>query len=132
MIGNLEFKMQKYEDDLMYASEAIQKIASEAMQRVENLYKLRFSTPNPEPRASRDPEPTRKVSKVQMVEAPEKIDTTFDLVDNFTHNLKPATAEPAKAKPVKPNLQSALTGAPTAPIDQRPEKIDSNLHGLTL
>lgn len=116
----------KYEDDLMYASEAIQKIASEAMQRVENLYKLRFSTPNPEPTLPRAPEPTptRKVSKVQMVEAPEKIDTTFDLVDNFTHNLKPVTAEPTKAKP---NLQSAL-----GPMDQRPEKIDSNLHGLTL
>lgn len=120
--------MQKYEDDLMYASEAIQKIASEAMQRVENLYKLRFSTPNPEPRASRDPEPTkttRKISTVGMVEAPEKIDTTFDLVDNFTHNLKPATTTPVKS--AKPNLQSAL-----GPMDQRPEKIDSNLHGLTL
>ena len=111
--------MQKYEDDLMYASEAIQKIASEAMQRVENLYKLRFSHP-PEPSKT-----TRKISTVGMVEAPEKIDTTFDLVDNFTHNLKPATTTPVKS--AKPNLQSAL-----GPMDQRPEKIDSNLHGLTL
>lgn len=111
----------KYEDDLMYASEAIQKIASEAMQRVENLYKLRFSLP-PEPTLPRAPEPTRKIS---TVEVPEKIDTTFDLVDNFTHNLKPVTATPVK--PAKPNLQSAL-----GPMDQRPEKIDSNLHGLTL
>ena len=119
--------MQKYEDDLMYASEAIQKIASEAMQRVENLYKLRFSQP-PEPREPQPPEPsktTRKISTVAMVEAPEKIDTTFDLVDNFTHNLKPATTTPVKS--AKPNLQSAL-----GPMDQRPEKIDSNLHGLTL
>lgn len=119
--------MQKYEDDLMYASEAIQKIASEAMQRVENLYKLRFSQP-PEPREPQPPEPsktTRKISTVGMVEAPEKIDTTFDLVDNFTHNLKPATTTPVKS--AKPNLQSAL-----GPMDQRPEKIDSNLHGLTL
>ena len=118
----------KYEDDLMYASEAIQKIASEAMQRVENLYKLRFSLP-PEPHS---PEPSkttheRKISTVGRVEAPEKIDTTFDLVDNFTHNLKSATATTAPAKPAKPNLQSAL-----GPVDQRPEKIDSNLHGLTL
>lgn len=111
--------MQKYEDDLMYASEAIQKIASEAMQRVENLYKLRFSQP-PEPSKT-----TRKISTVGMVEAPEKIDTTFDLVDNFTHNLKLATTTPVKS--AKPNLQSAL-----GPMDQRPEKIDSNLHGLTL
>lgn len=119
--------MQKYEDDLMYASEAIQKIASEAMQRVENLYKLRFSQP-PEPREPQPLEPsktTRKISTVGMVEAPEKIDTTFDLVDNFTHNLKPATTTPVKS--AKPNLQSAL-----GPMDQRPEKIDSNLHGLTL
>lgn len=119
--------MQKYEDDLMYASEAIQKIASEAMQRVENLYKLRFSHP-PEPREPQPLEPsktTRKISTVGMVEAPEKIDTTFDLVDNFTHNLKPATTTPVKS--AKPNLQSAL-----GPMDQRPEKIDSNLHGLTL
>ena len=111
----------KYEDDLMYASEAIQKIASEAMQRVENLYKLRFYQ-LPEPRDPQSPEPTRKIS---TVEVPEKIDTTFDLVDNFTHNLKPATATPVKS--AKPNLQSAL-----GPIDERPEKIDSNLHGLTL
>ena len=114
--------MQKYEDDLMYASEAIQKIASEAMQRVENLYKLRFSQPEP-----RSPEPTEftPTRKISTVEAPEKIDTTFDLVDNFTHNLKPATTTPVKS--AKPNLQSAL-----GPMDQRPEKIDSNLHGLTL
>ena len=121
--------MMKYEDDLMYASEAIQKIASEAMQRVENLYKLRFSQP---PATPQDPEPSkttreRKISTVGRVEAPEKIDTTFDLVDNFTHNLKSATTSTAPAKSAKPNLQSAL-----GPVDQRPEKIDSNLHGLTL
>ena len=118
--------MQKYGDDLMYASEAIQRIASEAMQRVENLYKLRFSLP-PEPTLPRAPEPTRKIS---TVEVPEKIDTTFDLVDNFTHNLKPVTATTTSTpvKSAKPNLQSALTGS----IDERPEKIDSNLHGLTL
>lgn len=128
--------MQKYEDDLMYASEAIQKIASEAMQRVENLYKLRFSQPPQEPEPS-SPEPStytpaRKLSTVGRVEAPEKIDTTFDLVDNFTHNLKPATT--TTAKPAKPNLQSAmgpLVGS-MGSIDERPEKIDSNLHGLTL
>lgn len=119
--------MQKYEDDLMYASEAIQKIASEAMQRVENLYKLRFSLP-PEPH-SPEPSKTTRERKISTVEAPEKIDTTFDLVDNFTHNLKPVTATTttSNAKPAKPNLQSAL-----GPVDQRPEKIDSNLHGLTL
>lgn len=119
--------MMKYEDDLMYASEAIQKIASEAMQRVENLYKLRFSQP-PEPPVSREPSnytPARKISTIGRVEAPEKIDTTFDLVDNFTHNLKPASTSPAK-----PNLQSAM--GPLGSIDERPEKIDSNLHGLTL
>ena len=123
----------KYEDDLMYASEAIQKIASEAMQRVENLYKLRFSQP---PATPQDPEPSkttreRKISTVGRVEAPEKIDTTFDLVDNFTHNLqhmKPTTAKPANS--AKPNLQSAM--GPLGSIDERPEKIDSNLHGLTL
>lgn len=116
----------KYEDDLMYASEAIQKIASEAMQRVENLYKLRFSAP-------RDPElrdwtPTRKVSETpdisvtETLQAPEKIETSFDLVDNFMHNIP-------KSKPtVKPNLKPVSV----TPIDQRPEKIDSNLHGLTL
>lgn len=119
----------KYEDDLMYASEAIQKIASEAMQRVENLYKLRFSQPPREPEPS-SPEPStytpaRKISTIGRVEAPEKIDTTFDLVDNFTHNLKPASTSPAK-----PNLQSAM--GPLGSIDERPEKIDSNLHGLTL
>ena len=108
----------KYEDDLMYASEAIQKIASEAMQRVENLYKLRFSVP----RDPVDPDytPTRKVS-----EEPEKIESSFDLVDNFMHNIpKSATQKPT----VKPNLkQVSIT-----PVEQRPEKIDSNLHGLTL
>lgn len=118
----------KYEDDLMYASEAIQKIASEAMQRVENLYKLRFSQPpvSPEPPAPRDPEPskTTRERKISTVEAPEKIDTTFDLVDNFTHNLKSET----KPHSVKPNLKPVSV----TPIDQRPEKIDSNLHGLTL
>jgi hypothetical protein len=127
--------MQKYEDDLMYASEAIQKIASEAMQRVENLYKLRFSqppvVPEPEPR---DHTPTRTtpvvsgtpqtpdISVTETLQAPEKIDSSFDLVDNFMHNIP-------KSKPtVKPNLKSVSV----TPIDQRPEKIDSNLHGLTL
>lgn len=124
--------MQKYEDDLMYASEAIQKIASEAMQRVENLYKLRFSVPrDPEPS---DHTPTRTtpvvsgtpdVSVTETLRAPqtpEKIDSSFDLVDNFMHNIP-------KSKPtVKPNLKPVSV----TPIDQRPEKIDSNLHGLTL
>nr|DAQ28986.1 MAG TPA: hypothetical protein [Caudoviricetes sp.] len=122
----------KYEDDLMYASEAIQKIASEAMQRVENLYKLRFSVP-------RDPEPsdhtptrttpvvsgtpqTSDISVTETLRTPEKIDSSFDLVDNFMHNIP-------KSKPtVKPNLKPVSV----TPIDQRPEKIDSNLHGLTL
>lgn len=122
----------KYEDDLMYASEAIQKIASEAMQRVENLYKLRFSVPrDPEPR-DRTPTPkvsetpqTSDISVTETLRAPEKIDsieTSFDLVDNFMHNIP-------KSKPtVKPNLKPVSV----TPIDQRPEKIDSNLHGLTL
>ena len=117
----------KYEDDLMYASEAIQKIASEAMQRVENLYKLRFSVPrNPEPRdrtpkVSETPQ-TPDISVTETLQAPEKIDSSFDLVDNFMHNIP-------KSKPtVKPNLKPVSV----TPIDQRPEKIDSNLHGLTL
>lgn len=122
----------KYEDDLMYASETIQKIASEAMQRVENLYKLRFSVPrNPEPS---DHTPTRTtpvvsetpqtpdVSVTETPQAPEKIESSFVLVDNFIHNIP-------KSKPtVKPNLKPVSV----TPIDQRPEKIDSNLHGLTL
>ena len=122
--------MQKYEDDLMYASEAIQKIASEAMQRVENLYKLRFSQPPRDPEL-RDWTPTRTtpvvsespdVSVTETLQAPEKIDSSFDLVDNFMHNIP-------KSKPtVKPNLKPVSV----TPIDQRPEKIDSNLHGLTL
>lgn len=120
----------KYEDDLMYASEAIQKIASEAMQRVENLYKLRFQIP-------RDPDNTPKVSETpqtldisvtdnhRTLQAPEKIDSSFDLVDNFMHNIpKSATPKPT----VKPNLKQVSV----TPVDQRPEKIDSNLHGLTL
>lgn len=117
----------KYEDDLMYASEAIQKIASEAMQRVENLYKLRFSLP-------RDPElcdwtPTRTTPNVrsesvtESIPVPENVETSFDLVDNFIHNIP-------KSKPaVKPNLKPVSV---STSIDQRPEKIDSNLHGLTL
>lgn len=124
--------MQKYEDDLMYASEAIQKIASEAMQRVENLYKLRFSVPrDPEPsdrtstpKVSETPQTpqTPDISVTETLQAPEKIDSSFDLVDNFMHNIP-------KSKPtVKPNLKPVSV----TPIDQRPEKIDSNLHGLTL
>lgn len=117
----------KYEDDLMYASEAIQKIASEAMQRVENLYKLRFSLP-------RDPElrdwtPTRTTPNVrsesvtESIPVPENVETSFDLVDNFMHNIP-------KSKPtVKPNLKPVSV---STSIDQRPENIDSNLHGLTL
>lgn len=123
----------KYEDDLMYASEAIQKIASEAMQRVENLYKLRFSQP-PEPS---DQTPMRKVSETpqtpdisvtETLQAPEKIGSSFDLVDNFMHNIPKSTKPTVKPnlKPVQP-IQSVSTS-----IDQRPEKIDSNLHGLTL
>ena len=115
----------KYEDDLMYASEAIQKIASEAMQRVENLYKLRFSFPS-------DPDytPTRKVSETpnvrsesvtESIPVPENVETSFDLVDNFMHNIP-------KKPTVKPNLKQVSV----TPVDQRPEKIDSNLHGLTL
>lgn len=122
----------KYEDDLMYASEAIQKIASEAMQRVENLYKLRFSLPrDPVDPELRDWTPSRKISETpdisvtdnhRTLQAPEKIDSSFDLVDNFMHNIP-------KSKPtVKPNLKPVSV----TPIDQRPEKIDSNLHGLTL
>lgn len=119
----------KYEDDLMYASEAIQKIASEAMQRVENLYKLRFSQP-PEP----EPTPTRKISETpdipvtETLQTPEKIETSFDLVDNFMHNIPKSTKPTVKPnlKPVQP-IQSVSTS-----IDERPEKIDSNLHGLTL
>ncbi len=118
----------KYEDDLMYASEAIQKIASEAMQRVENLYKLRFSQSPREP----EPTPSRKVSEtpdisvtetLQTLQAPDNIETSFDLVDNFMHNIP-------KSKPtVKPNLKPVSV---STSIDERPEKIDSNLHGLTL
>lgn len=125
--------MQKYEDDLMYASEAIQKIASEAMQRVENLYKLRFSQPPRGPEPS-DLTPTRKVSETpdisatETLQAPEKIGSSFDLVDNFMHNIPKSTKPTVKPnlKPVQP-IQSVSTS-----IDQRPEKIDSNLHGLTL
>ena len=124
----------KYEDDLMYASEAIQKIASEAMQRVENLYKLRFSLPkDPEPT---DYTPTRKVSATPNVRSesvtesilvPENVETSFDLVDNFMHNIpKTQVAKPTvRTVSVKPVVSAT-------PIDQRPEKIDSNLHGLTL
>lgn len=122
----------KYEDDLMYASEAIQKIASEAMQRVENLYKLRFQIP----RDPVDPDntPTRKVSATpnvrtesvtESIPVPENVETSFDLVDNFMHNIP-------KSKPtvtVKPSVKPVVS---VAPVDQRPEKIDSNLHGLTL
>lgn len=120
----------KYEDDLMYASEAIQKIASEAMQRVENLYKLRFSQPPREPEPS-DQTPARTtpavsetpdISVTETLQAPEKIGSSFDLVDNFMHNIP-------KSKPtVKPNLKPVSVTS----IDERPEKIDSNLHGLTL
>ena len=123
--------MQKYEDDLMYASEAIQKIASEAMQRVENLYKLRFSFPrdpvDPDctptrttPVVSADPN-VRSESVTESIPVPENIETSFDLVDNFMHNIP-------KKPTVKPNLKQVSV----TPIDQRPEKIDSNLHGLTL
>ncbi len=123
----------KYEDDLMYASEAIQKIASEAMQRVENLYKLRFSVPrDPEPSDNTPTRTTLVVSEtpdisvtetLQTPQAPEKIGSSFDLVDNFMHNIP-------KSKPtVKPNLKPVSV---STSIDQRPEKIDSNLHGLTL
>lgn len=126
----------KYEDDLMYASEAIQKIASEAMQRVENLYKLRFQIP-------RDPEPTdytptrttpvvsatpdvRSESVTESIPVPENVETSFDLVDNFMHNIPKSTKPTVTVKPsVKPVVSDT-------PIDQRPEKIDSNLHGLTL
>lgn len=115
--------MQKYEDDLMYASEAIQKIASEAMQRVENLYKLRFSVPrDPEPSDHTPTRTTREISVTESIPVPENVETSFDLVDNFMHNIP-------KSKPtVKPNLKPVSV----TPIDQRPEKIDSNLHGLTL
>ena len=121
----------KYEDDLMYASEAIQKIASEAMQRVENLYKLRFSQPPRGPEPS-DLTPTRTtpvvseapdISVTETLQAPEKIGSSFDLVDNFMHNI------PKSKTTVKPNLKPVSV---STSIDQRPEKIDSNLHGLTL
>ena len=125
----------KYEDDLMYASEAIQKIASEAMQRVENLYKLRFSLPrDPElrdwtptritPVVSETPN-VRSESVTESIPVLENVETSFDLVDNFMHNIpKSATPRPT----VKPNLKQVSV----TPIDQRPENIDSNLHGLTL
>ena len=118
----------KYEDDLMYASEAIQKIASEAMQRVENLYKLRFSQPpapdNTPTRTTPVVSETPDISVTETLQAPEKIETSFDLVDNFMHNI------PKSTKPtVKPNLKPVSV---STSIDQRPEKIDSNLHGLTL
>ena len=119
----------KYEDDLMYASEAIQKIASEAMQRVENLYKLRFSLPrdpelrDPEPAPTRTTPNVRSESVTESIPVPENVETSFDLVDNFMHNIP-------KSKPtVKPNLKPVSV---STSIDQRPEKIDSNLHGLTL
>lgn len=113
----------KYEDDLMYASEAIQKIASEAMQRVENLYKLRFSVPrDPDNTPTRTTPNVRSESVTESIPVPENVETSFDLVDNFMHNIP-------KSKPtVKPNLKPVSV----TPIDQRPEKIDSNLHGLTL
>lgn len=118
----------KYEDDLMYASEAIQKIASEAMQRVENLYKLRFQIgtlpkdPEPTPTRKIEDSKVRSESVTESIPVPEKIESSFDLVDNFVHNI------PKSSKPtVKPNLKPVSVS-----IDQRPEKIDSNLHGLTL
>lgn len=125
----------KYEDDLMYASEAIQKIASEAMQRVESLYKLRFQIPrdlvDPDytptrttPVVSATPN-VRSESVAESIPVPENVETSFDLVDNFMHNIpKSATPKPT----VKPNLKQVSV----TPVDQRPEKIDSNLHDLTL
>lgn len=120
----------KYEDDLMYASEAIQKIASEAMQRVENLYKLRFSLPrdpvDPGNTPTRTTPNARSESVTESIPVPENVETSFDLVDNFMHNIPKSTKPTVKVKPsVKPVVSAT-------PIDQRPEKIDSNLHGLTL
>lgn len=97
----------KYEDDLRYASEAIQAIAYDAMQRIERLYSLRFQvfeSPKPEVYTS-----TPNFDRVELQDEDPRFQPTQS--PNRSQNPKPITQ---------------------VPIAQRPEKIDSNLHGLEL
>lgn len=104
------------EDDLRFASEAIQKIASEAMQRIENLYSLRFSGKSLEPSARSTQNTT-------------KVDDLFILNSNPTNPVNSFTPDIQTNRPkVSENFNPVRTLQP----ESRPELIDSNLHGLEL
>lgn len=107
------------EDDLRFASEAIQKIASEAMQRIENLYSLRFSGISPEP----------SVRLNQSTQNTTKVDDLFILNSNPTNPVNSFTPDRQTNKPkVSENPNPVRVLQP----ESRPELIDSNLHGLEL
>ena len=107
----------KYEDDLRYASEAIQAIAYDAMQRIERLYSLRFQSPEPTELESvkvERSEVNANVSNFERVEIQDE-DPRFQPV----HQTQ--TTQTSQTQYI-PQIQAI----------QRPEKIDSNLHGLEL
>ena len=109
-------------DDLRFASEAIQKIASEAMQRIENLYSLRFSGKSPEP-------VTPLSGLTQSNQNSTKVDDLFILNSNPTNPVNSFTPDRQTNKPkVSENHNPVRTLQP----ESRPELIDSNLHGLEL
>lgn len=107
----------KYEDDLRYASEAIQAIAYDAMQRIERLYSLRFQSLEPT-----EPEPVKVETPKVNANA-----SNFERVD--------VQDEDPRFQPVH-QTQATQTSQtqyiPQIQAIQRPEKIDSNLHGLEL
>ena len=98
------------EDDLRFASEAIQKIASEAMQRIENLYSLRFSGKSTEPQTQNST----------------KVDDLFILNSNPINSLTP------DVQTNKPKVSENPNPVRTLQPESRPELIDSNLHSLEL
>ena len=110
----------KYEDDLRYASEAIQAIASDAMQRIERLYSLRFQSPEPTELESvkvERSEVNANASNFERVEIQDE-DPRFQPV----HQTQTTQTAQTSQTQYIPQIQAI----------QRPEKIDSNLHGLEL
>lgn len=112
----------KYEDDLRYASEAIQAIAYDAMQRIERLYSLRFQSPEPT-----EPE----ISKIETYNEYADV-SDFNRVEVQDEDPRFQFTQPPNRSQYSQVPQTQNQPIPQISIAQRPEKIDSNLHGLEL
>lgn len=106
-------RMQHLQDDLKFASEAISKIALEAMASIERLYQNRF--PN-----GSDSSPTVIPKIPDFTDSPTELESTQPQ-DDLT-----------LLKPTRTPTRPTTSEAPTFGEIERPPLIDSNLEKMLL